>query len=118
MVVTALVCRGAAIAFLLFAVAARSNCPASLRLFFRHLTPFDSLNLLLEIALEAAVRLDAKRGVLFFGQLLDNLGGDGPGVGQHFVFVERQERVKVGHLIGHTHRDLPGCLILGIIMER
>ena len=75
----------------------------------------DAFDLLLEVALKPLVLLDAERGVLLLGQSLGHFGGDGAGVGQHFVFVELQERIELGHPIGHSHRDLAGRLVLGVV---
>ena len=54
----------------------------------------DSLDLLLEIALEAVVLLDAEGCVLLFGKPFADLGGNGTGIGQHFVFVECEEGIE------------------------
>jgi hypothetical protein len=54
----------------------------------------DSLNILLEIAFKRPILSDAKDGVLLFGKSFGDLGGNDAGAGQHFIFVELQERIQ------------------------
>ena len=51
--------------------------PVLFRLFFRLLASFDALDLLLEIALEAAILVETKRRVLLLGKPFGNLGRHG-----------------------------------------
>jgi hypothetical protein len=73
----------------------------------------DSLDLLLKIAFKRLILSDAKDGVLIFGKSFGDLGGNEAGIGQHVIFVELEERIQLGRPIGHSHRDLAGCLVLG-----